>query len=347
MALPLDGSLSALSPWSCTHADVGAGACAGPAQRTSDASHRTSMQATLQTPLVSFTSPRALDIDSGMLTAIAQIPSTAVTAAPPSGSSGGGRVSAAGLQPTPSTRMDGYSVPQARRGPLEQVTVDYLLASSTAQGDDGADDAADVGADGAGEGTDDGALATCTCGVAPGDEEAPTGGATSTGGGGGTVRAGTHGSLGGEGGAEDNELVVRPHDLQTLRAMSAAEISAIEDFEVSRPGCGSLRWSGRTDLRAVLPRLAEIVRFKPHQVLVYDSVDGLPKPPPGEGLNKKCTYIMEGVWARDRVSGDFLSDAKSIAAFRAQLLRKADRMQARMVGYDHQRGEWAIEVAHF
>ena len=138
------------------------------------------------------------------------------------------------------------------------------------QGDDGADDAADMGADGAGEGADDGAPATCTCtctcSVAPGDEEAPTGGATSTGGGGGTVRAGTHGSLGGEGGAEDNELVVRPHDLQTLRAMSAAEISAIEDFEVSRPGCGSLRWSGRTDLRAVLPRLAEIVRFKPHQV---------------------------------------------------------------------------------
>ena len=32
---------------------------------------------------------------------------------------------------------------------------------------------------------------------------------------------------------------------------------------------------------------------------------------------------------------------------RPQLLRKADRMGARMVGYDHQKGEWTLEVAHF
>lgn len=53
-------SLSRTDRWDARAPDVGAGACAGPAQRTSDASHRTSMQATLQTPLVSFTSPRAL-----------------------------------------------------------------------------------------------------------------------------------------------------------------------------------------------------------------------------------------------------------------------------------------------
>ena len=56
---------------------------------------------------------------------------------------------------------------------------------------------------------------------------------------------------------------------------------------------------------------------------------------------------MENVWARDRNTGEFLSDVKSSGAFRAQLLRKADRMGARMVDYDYSKGEWSIEVAHF
>jgi hypothetical protein len=31
----------------------------------------------------------------------------------------------------------------------------------------------------------------------------------------------------------------------------------------------------------------------------------------------------------------------------AQLQRKADRMGAKMLGYDYQKGEWTIEVPHF
>ena len=48
-----------------------------------------------------------------------------------------------------------------------------------------------------------------------------------------------------------------------------------------------------------------------------------------------------------KAKAEFLADAKSIGAFRAQLLRKADRMGARHVSYDHQRGEWTIEVANW
>ena len=124
-------------------------------------------------------------------------------------------------------------------------------------------------------------------------------------------------------------------------------LAAVEDFEVSKPGCGTLRWPGKSDVRKVVARLAAVVKLSPHEVRLYDHVEGLPKPPPGEGLNKQCVYTMANVWARDRLTGDFLTDAKSVGAFRAQLLRKADRMGARMVGYDHQTGEWTIEVAHF
>ena len=38
---------------------------------------------------------------------------------------------------------------------------------------------------------------------------------------------------------------------------------------------------------------------------------------------------------------------RSVGAFKGQLLRKADRMGAKMIGYDHNKGEWTIEVAHF
>ena len=69
------------------------------------------------------------------------------------------------------------------------------------------------------------------------------------------------------------------------------------------------------------------------------------KPPPGAGLNKRCLYTMENVWARDRATGEYLTDARHVAEFRNQLQRKADRMAARMVDYDVQRGEWTVEFA--
>ena len=91
-------------------------------------------------------------------------------------------------------------------------------------------------------------------------------------------------------------------------------------------------------------KLGDILQFRPQGVSVYSSGE---KPPPGEGLNKHCLYTMENVWARDRTTGDFLADAKSIGAFRTQLVRKADKMGAKMILYDHNTGEWTIEVAHF
>ena len=143
---------------------------------------------------------------------------------------------------------------------------------------------------------------------------------------------------------DDDGLEVRPYGRASLRLMSDTELSAIDGFEVSHPGRGTLRWPGRTDVRSVVDSLSSIIKFRPQGVSVYE--DG-GKPAPGEGLNKQCVYVMENVWVRDRSTGDFLTDVKSISAFKAQLLRKADKMGARMVEYDHNKGEWTIEVAHF
>ena len=173
--------------------------------------------------------------------------------------------------------------------------------------------------------------------------DAPTGGGALS-----PSAAGTFGVSAG-GGEADGEasLVVRPFGYAALQALGDAELAAVDNFEVEVAGVGRLRWPGKTDVRAELPRLSEVVKLSPHQVLVYDNVPGLPKPPPGEGLNKLCEYTMCGVWAKDRQTGEYLSDAKSLSTFRSQLLRKADRMQARMVSYDATAGEWVIEVPHF
>ena len=42
--------------------------------------------------------------------------------------------------------------------------------------------------------------------------------------------------------------------------------------------------------------------FSERHVLVYPSADA--KPPAGEGLNRRCEVTMEGVWPRDRKTGE-------------------------------------------
>ena len=66
--------------------------------------------------------------------------------------------------------------------------------------------------------------------------------------------------------------------------MGSAELAAIDGFEVAAPGCGTLRWPGRTDVRGVLDKLGDIVKFRAQGVSVYEGSDD--KPPAGEGLNK-------------------------------------------------------------
>jgi len=138
-------------------------------------------------------------------------------------------------------------------------------------------------------------------------------------------------------------LLSRPSRSELLR-MTDEELSAVEAFEVSRPGLGSIVWPGLTDLRGLPTKLDSLVKFGPHEVVLYPNVPDELKPSPGEALNKRFIYTMEGVWARDKRSALYLLDARSVAAFRAQLQRKADKLGLRMLSYNHERGLWRVEV---
>ena len=56
---------------------------------------------------------------------------------------------------------------------------------------------------------------------------------------------------------------------------------------------------------------------------------------------------MDGVWPRDKRTGEDLRDPRSLQQFRLKLQAQADRMGARMLKYDGELGRWRFEVEHF
>ena len=154
----------------------------------------------------------------------------------------------------------------------------------------------------------------------------------------------------GGGGDDGDEVTVEPYSLRELESMLANDdprLKEVADFRVCRPGFGALHWPGKTDVSDVVAKLKEVVRLEHQKVRIYEGVDGVPMPPAGMGLNKPCRYTMHNVWPRDNASDDVMRDARSVATLRAKLMRQADAMQAKMLNYDHQKGEWTIEVAYF
>ena len=157
----------------------------------------------------------------------------------------------------------------------------------------------------------------------------------------------------------------------------------VDKFEMRRPNYGSVQWLEPVDLRdGMLDRLASLVRFWEREVTVYPS--GSDKPPVGQGapepphrraaapsrprpaaprrpprvllahpcpalagLNTRCQISMESTWPRDRRTGEDLRDARSVQAFRTKLQDHANRIGARMLGYDGELGLWRFQVDHF
>lgn len=90
--------------------------------------------------------------------------------------------------------------------------------------------------------------------------------------------------------------------------MSDADLAAVDGFEVSYAGRGTLHWPGRTDVRAVLEKLGDVIQFHERSVSVYERGD---KPKAGEGLNKQVGHLPD--LARSRQSSPLLRDLPSMA----------------------------------
>jgi len=320
----------------------------------------------LRTPLVQFKSPRALDIDAEAFLAEARagaaaggaVPSAlSLTAAPataPSAAVAGTSLSigapapaaehltspsAASMPaPTPATRRE-PSRPQPVRGTLPPLTLEELQQRKAEADEEAAADeaAAAVDAEEPGAAIEDDSVPTGAAAVPiptpPVSEVAATMPPSVS-----RIRAGDDG--------EDEGYIVRPYSMARLRELPDDELRQIDNFEVSRPGYGTLRWPRRTDVRALVEHgLKAVLCIEKHLVKLYQG--SVPKPSVGEGLNKECEYTMEDVWARGP-SGEYLQDARSLERFRRELQRSAEKFgAARVVGYDAERGEWIVELAHW
>jgi nuclear pore complex protein Nup98-Nup96 len=134
--------------------------------------------------------------------------------------------------------------------------------------------------------------------------------------------------------------------------MSEEELAAVSDFAVSRPGHGSIRWPGDSDLRGL--DLGATLRIAHGDVMVYAqgpeaSGEGADitasKPQPGEGLNKRAVINIFGMSPESMAAGGGEVVGLQWAQQLEQLLREhTATMGAKWVGYDPIQGVWRFEV---
>lgn len=116
--------------------------------------------------------------------------------------------------------------------------------------------------------------------------------------------------------------------------MSETQLSRVDNFEISRPHYGSVKFPGLTDLRSL--SLDDIVAFDQGSLTLYPDME---KPPTGTELNKEAVvtlYVRPPPTNVKRRSEDVL---------RARLVKISAEFGGQFISYDN--GEWIFRVPHF
>ncbi|KAJ4841593.1 Nuclear pore complex protein nup96 [Turnera subulata] len=114
-------------------------------------------------------------------------------------------------------------------------------------------------------------------------------------------------------------------------------LSRVPDFTVGRIGFGRVKFLGKTDVRRL--DLDEIVKFRRHEVVVYE--DERDKPEVGQGLNKAAEVTLT---LRARL---WNSNEKWVDDVVDKLRDKTDRQGAQFISFDPESGDWKFLVPHF
>jgi nuclear pore complex protein Nup98-Nup96 len=125
--------------------------------------------------------------------------------------------------------------------------------------------------------------------------------------------------------------------IEQLRDMDPADLAAVSNFCVIRPGVGKIEWEGAVDVRGA--DLDKDIIIEPRSVSVYtDEEEENNKPQVGTKLNRPAILTMEGVFPpADSDPGKF---SKKVA-------KQTARMHAELISYDPSVGEWTLRVMHF
>lgn len=130
--------------------------------------------------------------------------------------------------------------------------------------------------------------------------------------------------------------------IEELSKMSEAELAAVENFTVSRPGYGEVSWEGAVDVRGV--DIDRVVSIESKDVAVYfREEDEGTKPAVGHKLNRPAMITYEEVFPRS----DPTAPKVEMDKFAERLQKVTNKMGATFVDYERQTGTWKIRVQHF
>lgn len=134
--------------------------------------------------------------------------------------------------------------------------------------------------------------------------------------------------------------------IQELAARERAEqgyCKRVKNFVVGRRGYGSIKFFGETDVRRL--DVESIVQFNNREVIVY--MDGVRKPPVGQGLNKPGEVSLLNVRCVDKKTGEVVKQGPLVEKYTKLLMKKAEDQGAEFVSFDPVKGEWKFKVEHF
>jgi len=127
--------------------------------------------------------------------------------------------------------------------------------------------------------------------------------------------------------------------IDVLATFSEADLAAVSNFSVVRPGVGRIEWEGAVDIRGT--DLDQVVIIEPKSASVYmnEEEDGS-KPAVGTKLNRSAIITLERVFAPE-------ATMESQDKFARKVERQTRKMGAELVNYDPATGVWKLRVQHF
>ena len=130
--------------------------------------------------------------------------------------------------------------------------------------------------------------------------------------------------------------------IEELASYSDADLAAVPNFSVSRPGYGKVEWLGAVDIRA--SDLDRIVVIEPKDVSVYNTEEAEgTKPAEGTRLNRAAYITYYEAFPKDNPEASPEEKQK----YMERLEKVTRKMAAEFISYNKTTGEWKIRVRHF
>ena len=125
--------------------------------------------------------------------------------------------------------------------------------------------------------------------------------------------------------------------IATLQQRDPADLAAVSNFSVTRNGFGSVEWEGAVDVRGANLDLSVVIERKAVSIYTKEEEEGR-KPDVGTKLNRPAILTLEGVFPPESMTPEKYSK---------KVVRATTKMDAELISYDPNSGEWILRVQHF